>query len=87
MYHFPDFVSVERCSCDHSMIIEIQKPCRHDLDKISTFCSRFLHSLVKFLHITEAPSDDPAIMSFFMDSKNRCPIVDPVFSGNLKCPL
>ena len=48
---------------------------------------RFLHSLVKFLHIAETTSNDPAIMSFFMDSKNRCPIVDPVFSGNLRCPL
>ena len=54
-----------------------------DLDKICALRCRFPDSLVEFSHSVKTSSDNPAIMSFFMDSKNRCPIIDSIFSGKL----
>ena len=83
MHHLFDLCLIQRCTCDFTMVSEIQQSRRHDLDKICALRCRFPDSLVEFSHIAKASSDNPAIMSFFMDSKNRCPIIDPIFSGNL----
>ena len=51
MYHFFYFCNRKRSSRDPSMIFKIQKPGRHDFNKIRTFSSSFQDSFVIFLHI------------------------------------
>ena len=87
IYHLFDFFGLKRCTCHSSMIVEIKKTCRHNLDKICTSLFCFFHSLMKFFYISKTTSHNRPIVSVFMNSKYWCAIINPIFRSQFCCQL
>ena len=87
MDHFSDLFSLKRCPRHFSMILKIKQSCCHDLDKIRSGCFCFQNSLVKLFQIIKSTTHNGSVVSVFMDSKNRCTIINSIFRSKLRGKL
>ena len=83
MHHLFHFSRIQRCPRDSPMRIKIHDTRSHDLDKIRTCFFRFQHTVMKFSHRCKTLPDNRAIVSFFMNCKNRSPVIYPILRCNL----
>ena len=81
MYHFFYFFCLQRFSCHFAVILKIQKSCRHDLYKIRSCFFCLQNSLMELFQIIKSTPHNGAIMPVFVDCKNRCAIINPIFRG------
>ena len=76
--HLFHFFSFQRCPGHFSMIVEIHQTGGHNFDKICAILFRFQNTLMISFHIMKTFPHNGTVMSFFMNGKNRCAIIDSV---------